>query len=340
MLHRLIFSFLLLTSHLAVHPKETVDREYWVNRYLSVSYPLKQMSVTSPYGTRKDPFTGATARHSGLDLKAFNEEVFSMFDGKVTHVGADERSGKYVTLRYGEYTVSFCHLSKILVKDGDEVFAGDVVGISGATGRATAPHLHITCKQNEEYKNPSLLIKYIRNTREECFKKLSNSGKGYSTVFTLGSKKDFFLMYGKAAMRQQSVYGIPSSVILAQMAYESAWGLSDLALRGNNFFGIKCSAIWLAEGRPYSLHNDDRPNEKFCNYGSADESIEHHSQILMGDRYKRCRKFSATDYHNWLVAIKQAGYATDPAYVQKVEGIIKKHKLYLYDLLADRKTVQ
>ena len=62
------------------------DREYWIDRYLSVSYPLEQIHVTSPYGKRKDPFTGKASHHCGIDLKARNEEVKAMFDGYVDHV--------------------------------------------------------------------------------------------------------------------------------------------------------------------------------------------------------------------------------------------------------------
>ena len=135
-------------------------------------------------------------------------------------------------------------------------------------------------------------------------------------------------------MEQQQRYGIPASVTLAQMAYESFWGKSTLATAGNNYFGIKCSSDWLAAGKPYSLHNDDHPNEKFCNYATVEESIDHHSRLLMSDRYKRCRRYSSTDYHNWLVGIKAAGYATAPDYVKKLESMIKRYKLYLFDHLA------
>ena len=55
------------------------DREYWIDRYLSVSYPLEQIQITSRYGQRRDPFTGKLANHCGLDLKARNEEVKAMF---------------------------------------------------------------------------------------------------------------------------------------------------------------------------------------------------------------------------------------------------------------------
>ena len=147
-------------------------------------------------------------------------------------------------------------------------------------------------------------------------------------------KVAFFEKYAPIAMEQQQKYGIPASVTLAQMYIESAGGTSRLAVEGNNYFGIKCSRDWLAAGKPYSLHNDDKPNEKFCNYSSVDESIEHHSRLLMGDRYKRCRRYDSTDYHNWLVAIKACGYATAPDYVKKLEGMIKQYKLYLFDRIA------
>jgi flagellum-specific peptidoglycan hydrolase FlgJ len=146
--------------------------------------------------------------------------------------------------------------------------------------------------------------------------------------------KEFLARYADAAMEQQRQYGIPASVTLAQMAFESDWGRSELARKGNNYFGIKCSQQWLAEGKPYSCHNDDLPNEKFCNYATVEESIDHHSRLLMSDRYKRCHAYSSTDYHNWLVALKQAGYATAKNYVQLCEQLIKCHKLYLYDRLA------
>lgn len=318
-------------------------RDYWIERYLSVSYPLKSVKVSSHFGKRKDPFTGEVSHHSGLDLQAHYEEVYSMFDGIVENVGNDSRSGNYIILRHGEYTVSYCHLSKVMARKGDELIAGDPVGYTGSTGRSTGPHLHITCKYKGETRDPYTLLIYIKNVREEAVNALGGNKGGVSKK---GGKKqvakrtveinqdEFFNKYASAAMEQQQRYGIPASVTLAQMAYESFYGQSALATAGNNYFGIKCSREWLAAGKPYSLHNDDKPNEKFCNYASVDESIEHHSRLLMGDRYKRCHRYDSTDYHNWLVAIKACGYATAPDYVKKLEGMIKRYKLYLFDRIA------
>lgn len=65
--------------------------------------------------------------------------------------------------------------------------------------------------------------------------------------------------------------------------------------------------------------------------------MEYHSKILMSNRYRRCRNFGPTDYHNWLVEIKAAGYATAGNYVAKCEQIILQNKLYLYDQLAEKR---
>ena len=144
-------------------------------------------------------------------------------------------------------------------------------------------------------------------------------------------KAAFFEQYAPQAMVQQQKYGIPASVTLAQMYIESAGGTSNLAQNGNNYFGIKCSSEWLAAGKPYSLHNDDRPNEKFCNYASAGESIEHHSQFLMGNRYAACRRCAADDYRGWAYGLQSAGYATNRNYANMIIADIEAYGLHRYD---------
>lgn len=318
---------------------KSAGRDYWIDRYLSVSYPLRSIKVNSSFGARKDPFTGEQSTHSGLDLQAHYEEVYSMFDGSIEQIGSDPRSGNYVILRHGSYTVSYCHMSRITVRKGEEVIAGAPVGISGNSGRSTGPHLHITCKYKGEFRDPYTLLVYIKEVRAEAVTALGGRNRDNKfQVRNVGkiNQNAFFNKYANAAMDQQQRYGIPASVILAQMAYESYYGQSTLAVTGNNFFGIKCTRDWIKSGKPYSVHDDDRKDEKFCNYASAKESIEHHSRLLMSNRYKRCRRFSATDYHNWLVGIKAAGYATYPGYVRTLENMIKRYKLYLYDRLAQK----
>lgn len=136
------------------------------------------------------------------------------------------------------------------------------------------------------------------------------------------------------AMEQQQRYGIPASVTLAQMYVESAGGRSKLAREGNNFFGIKCTKDWLEAGKPYSLHNDDKPNEKFCNYSNVADSVTHHSQFLMQPRYAKCRQCASDDYIGWTQGLQEAHYATTDNYATSLQADIKAYGLDKYDRMA------
>ncbi len=127
----------------------------------SVAHPLKHIQVNSPFGYRRDPLTYKKCMHNGLDLHARNDKVFAMLHGIVHKVGYDKRSGIFVTLRQGDFTISYSHLSKVAVCKGDVVSAGTVVGITGNTERSTEEHLHITCKLRGRYLDPMSLIKCI-----------------------------------------------------------------------------------------------------------------------------------------------------------------------------------
>ena len=146
---------------------KSIDKEKWLERYMSMSLPLKRIKVTSPFGMRKDPFTGKLRMHNGIDLHARNDEVYAMFPGVVKKVGYDKRSGNYVTLQHGDYTVSYCHLSKVTLDKGTRIHAHDAVGVTGNTGRSTGEHLHITCKRNGKYINPQILFQYITDLHNE-----------------------------------------------------------------------------------------------------------------------------------------------------------------------------
>ncbi len=149
-------------------------RKQWIDSYQSVSYPLKEIHVTSPFGVRTDPFTKKRKKHNGLDLKADRCETYAMMHGIVVKAGQDKVSGKYVTVRHGDFSVSYCHLSECLVKKGDCVRPGDVVGISGNTGRSTGNHLHLTVRMGRRHINPIVLLQFIDETRKQALENLSN----------------------------------------------------------------------------------------------------------------------------------------------------------------------
>ena len=135
-----------------------------ISSYSSITYPLKSIKVTSPYGYRRDPITGKQSWHNGLDLRAKNEPAYSMMEGIVEKIGYDRRSGNYVTLKHGNYHVSYCHLSSVIVGKGERVFSGTIVGVTGNTGRSTGCHLHLTCKKDGKSFNPTILLNLIEKS--------------------------------------------------------------------------------------------------------------------------------------------------------------------------------
>ena len=149
-----------VTMNLPQQKTDSVDnkQKQWISSYPSITYPLKSIKVTSPYGYRRDPFTSKLSWHNGLDLRAKNEPAYAMMDGIVERVGYDNRSGNYVTLRHGNYHVSYCHLSSIIVRKGERVFSGVIVGATGNSGRSTGGHLHLTCKKDGKSFNPAIIF--------------------------------------------------------------------------------------------------------------------------------------------------------------------------------------
>lgn len=151
-----------VTVNLPQQETDSVDnkQKQWISSYSSITYPLKSIKVTSPYGYRRDPFTGKQSWHNGLDLRAKNEPAYAMMDGIVEKAGYDSRSGNYVILKHGNFHVSYCHLSRILTTKGQSVLAGLPIGITGSTGRSTGEHLHITAKYKGKAFNPITMLKH------------------------------------------------------------------------------------------------------------------------------------------------------------------------------------
>ena len=147
-----------------VSTPETVITEHEARELTPVSIfrlPLDTLIVTSPYGYRIDPFTRKRKMHSGMDFRASSDKVYAMMPGKVLKVGYDKVSGNYITLQHGSITVSYCHLSQVLKNKNEFVTVGEVVGVTGNTGRSTGEHLHLTCKIKGRAIDPSLILDYI-----------------------------------------------------------------------------------------------------------------------------------------------------------------------------------
>lgn len=145
----------------------------------------------------------------------------------------------------------------------------------------------------------------------------------------VSSYHQYIEKYSAAAVEQMQLYGIPASITLAQGLLESGAGRSKLATKGNNHFGIKVSGNWTG---PYMLVDDDRPDEKFRVYKSADESFQDHSVFLRtGRRYAGLFNLDRTDYKGWARGLKAAGYATNPRYAEMLIDLIERFNLHQYD---------
>jgi LysM repeat protein len=138
--------------------------------------------------------------------------------------------------------------------------------------------------------------------------------------------------YKDIAIEEMKKWGIPASITLAQGIFESGAGQSELALKGNNHFGIKCHG-W--QGRTI-YHDDDRRGECFRAYSSPYESYEDHSRFLVnGQRYRSLFSLKKTDYQGWARGLKAAGYATNPRYANQLIELIQLYRLYEYDKAKD-----
>ncbi|MBR7889173.1 peptidoglycan DD-metalloendopeptidase family protein [Marinomonas sp. A79] len=117
----------------------------------------KQFRISSPFNAnRLHPITGRKSPHNGVDLATpIGTELLATGDGVVTRVTSHKYAGKYIVIDYtGPYGSRYLHLSKALVKKGQRVKRGQVVALSGNTGRSTGPHLHYELHINGRPVNP------------------------------------------------------------------------------------------------------------------------------------------------------------------------------------------
>ena len=132
--------------------------------------PAKVEMLTSSFGYRRDPFTGASAMHSGLDFRGpSGAPIYSAAKGRVSFVGTKSGYGKVVEISHGNGMVTrYAHMSKFNSRVGQEVAAGDVIGAIGSTGRSTGPHLHFEVRVNGRAVNPRPFLEAAPNVLKEA----------------------------------------------------------------------------------------------------------------------------------------------------------------------------
>jgi murein DD-endopeptidase MepM/ murein hydrolase activator NlpD len=118
-------------------------------------YPIRGR-LTSRYGWRNDPFTGARRFHAAIDLAAnTGTPVKTAMDGRVSAVGVNAVYGKYVIVAHdGGYQTMYAHLNAIRTSKGTRVNQGERIGDVGTTGYSTGPHLHFAVYRNGRALDP------------------------------------------------------------------------------------------------------------------------------------------------------------------------------------------
>lgn len=129
---------------------DKLDRVKALAVKLPFANPAPNRQITSLFGNRVDPFFGKLAMHAGVDFRQkTGSEVRATGAGTVIHAGTAGGYGYMVEIDHGNgITTRYGHLSKILVKEGDVIDAGDLIALSGSTGRSTGPHLHYEVRRN------------------------------------------------------------------------------------------------------------------------------------------------------------------------------------------------
>jgi murein DD-endopeptidase MepM/ murein hydrolase activator NlpD len=143
--------------------QSVTSRMQQISHYPSI-LPVRGGFVSSQYGKRIDPFTGIEESHYALDISIEpGSEVFASGAGIVKIVNRNvvqyKGYGNYIVIDHGfGYESMYAHLSKVFVKEGQQIKRWDLIGLSGNTGKSTAPHLHYGIMANGEPKNPMNFI--------------------------------------------------------------------------------------------------------------------------------------------------------------------------------------
>ena len=159
---------------------------------------------------------------------------------------------------------------------------------------------------------------------------LDSMEKFYAQIETFFNVKCFYPI----AVKKMHTHKIPASITLAQGVLESGSGRSELALKSNNHFGIKCHTDWSGER---VTHDDDEKGECFRKYEYSETSYEDHSAFLtQRKRYEFLFSYGVKEYKKWARGLKDAGYATDPKYPEKLVKIIEDYQLHEFDKIKEK----
>lgn len=156
------------------NPSSSKTKYYFSNSEFNWPVP-GNYTITSPFGPRKSPTSGASFNHSGIDIAAIqNTNIYSVLGGIVTYTGFKGAGGYTITINTNEYDISYCHVSpQFIISTGDIIEQNSLIGFVGpkyvsnvpnnpyhdstgkqTNGATTGCHLHLTIKKDGIAVNP------------------------------------------------------------------------------------------------------------------------------------------------------------------------------------------
>lgn len=131
--------------------------------------PASLKMISSGFGYRRDPFTGAGAMHAGLDFRGpVGAPIYAAAKGRIIFAGVKSGYGNCIEISHGNGLVTrYAHMSAFRARVGQDVAAGTVIGAIGNTGRSTGPHLHFEVRINDRAVNPRPFLEAAPHVLEE-----------------------------------------------------------------------------------------------------------------------------------------------------------------------------
>jgi len=132
--------------------------------------PAAQDKITSGFGYRRDPFNRRLAMHNGIDFKGpYGSPIMAAAKGEVSFAGWKAGYGKTVEIRHPNGLMTrYAHLSRIYVRAGQSLDAGETLGGLGSTGRSTGPHLHFEVRINDRAIDPRPFLESAPDVLKEA----------------------------------------------------------------------------------------------------------------------------------------------------------------------------
>ena len=270
-----------------------------IKKRLNICMPLAYIHYTSAYGYRKDPFEKCSRFHDGIDMQVKQEFTYCMLPGRVVKVKYGNTGyGNHVIIEHGRLRTLYGHLEEIFVKEGTEIDAGTVIGLTGKSGRSTCYHLHLALHKLDSKGqwisvDPQPFIETLNGYINELGEKLRQlRGMDYphpeeDKPLTIAN------LYGEI---QRQGLKFPK-IVLAQALLESGNLTSRLAREQNNLFGLRLR------------------NGRYASFDHWSESVTAYRDWV---QYKHRPK---EDYYKFLSRIR---YAADSySYINKVKRILK-----------------